>query len=222
MAINLSKITLEKQGDTHRIDLTKRSAGSSKEIVINLNWSKGGNAQKGFLAKLLSGNSDIDLDLGCFWELRDGTHCVIDGIQFAHGQGGGRNQCTNQGCYASPPWVWHTGDDRSGSGSEGENILVNPNGIKDLKRIFVYCFIYEGAARWSETNAIVTIKVPENPDIVVEMGAQTDERKFCGIADITFDTNGGMTVKKLVSFHGGHSDCDRSYGWGMRWQAGSK
>lgn len=256
MAINLSKITLEKQGDSHRIDLSKRSAGATQEIVINLNWSKNGGGKKGFWSSLFSDNSDIDLDLGCFWELRDENisgskvltnadvealiakgksdadiaalvlknkkKSVLDALQFAHGQGGPRNQITKQGCYTERPWIWHTGDDRSGSSGEGENIFVNPNGIKELNRIIVYCSIYEGVARWSETNAVVTIKVPENPDIVVEMGKQVDTRKFCAIASITFDGTGGMTVKKLVSFHNGHEDCDHAYDWGMRWQAGRK
>lgn len=222
MSISLQKITLEKQGDSHRIDLTKRSSGGSREIVINLNWSKGGSSKKGFLATLFGGNADIDLDLGCYWELKDGSHSVIDGVQFSHNQGGPRDKQTPQGRYTDQPWVWHTGDDRSGSGADGENILVNLEGVNDLRRILVYCFIYEGVARWSETNAVVTIKVPENPSIEVEMMAQTDARKFCAIADITFDNDGGMTVRKLVSFHNDHSDCDRSYGWGMKWQAGSK
>lgn len=256
MAISLSKITLEKQGDSHRIDLSKRTSGDFKEIVINLMWSKDGTRKKGFLASLFSADNDIDLDLGCFWELKEWVasglkemtdaelnelkrrgkppaeivslilknrkKSVLDALQFAHGQGGPRDKVTKQGCYTEKPWIWHTGDDRSGSTGEGENILINPDGIKDLNRIIVYCSIYEGVARWDETNAIVTVKVPENPDVVVEMGKQIDARKFCAIAEITFDDNGGMTVKKLVSFHNGHEDCDRAYGWGMRWQAGSK
>jgi len=256
MGITLSKITLEKQGDSHRIDLSKRPAGAAREIVINLMWSKDGGRKKGFLASLLGGSSDIDLDLGCFWELKDtvasglkditdaeinqmsrnGTppadivmmilknrkKSALDALQFAHGQGGPRDKVTKQGCYTQRPWVWHTGDDRSGSTGEGENILVNPDGIDELKRIIVYCSIYEGVARWAETNAVVTVKVSENPDIVVEMGKQTDARKFCAIAEITFDDRGGMTVKKLVSFHNGHEECDKRYGWGMHWQAGTK
>ena len=39
MAINLQKVTIEKSGDTHSIDLTKRET-TEKEIVINLNWSQ--------------------------------------------------------------------------------------------------------------------------------------------------------------------------------------
>jgi tellurite resistance protein TerA len=216
MAINLSKITLEKQGDSHKIDLTKHGDNTSKEIVINLNWSQ----KKGFWAALMQ--SAIDLDLGCWYELRDGTRSCIDGLQFANGQGGNKNQLTLQGCYTQKPWIWHSGDDRSGSAAEGENMIVNPQGTKDLKRMTIYCFIYEGAAKWTETNAVVTIKVPDNPDIVVEMGTQYSTQTFCAIAEISFGTDNSMTVKKLVTFHGGHQDCDNAYNWGMKWRAGSK
>jgi tellurite resistance protein TerA len=218
MAINLNKITLEKQGDSHKIDLTKKGANFSKEIVINLNWSQ---EKQGAWSKFWNGNKSVDLDLGCFYELSDGKKSVIDGLQFAHGQGGSRERETRQGRYTGKPWIWHTGDDRSGAGN-GENILVNPQGLSDLKRIVVYCFIYEGAAKWAETNAVVTIQVPDNPDIVVEMGKQYNSQNFCAIADILFGSDGSMTVKKCVTFHNGHGDCDKAYNWGMKWQAGSK
>lgn len=219
MAINLNKITLEKQGDSHKIDLSKGGSAISKEIIINLNWTQG-EQPKGFWSKLFSGSSEVDLDLGCFYELQNGQKTVIDGLQFAHGQGGPKDRLTRQGRYTDFPWIWHTGDDRSGAGA-GENILVNPKGLSELKRIVVYCFIYEGAAKWNETNAVVTIKVPENPEVVVEMGKQFDSRTFCAIAELLFD-EGSITVKKLVSFHNGHADCDKAYQWGMKWSAGSK
>jgi tellurite resistance protein TerA len=207
-------IILEKQGDSHKIDLTKHGDNTSKELVINLNWTQ----KKGFWAALTQ--SAVDLDLGVWYELQNGKKSCIDGLQFAHGLGGSKNQITNQGCYTQSPWIWHTGDDRSGAG-DGENILINPQGLSYLKRITVYTFIYEGVAKWTETNAIVTVKVPDNPDIVVEMGKQYSANKFCAIAEILFDSN-SMTVKKLVTFHNGHADCDKRYGWGMQWRAGSK
>jgi tellurite resistance protein TerA len=221
MAINLNKITLEKQGDSHRIDLTKKGDNFSKEIIINLNWSQEPE-KKGFWNTLFGGDSAIDLDLGCFYELTDGKKSVIDGLQFAHGQGGRKDQATRQGRYTGAPWIWHTGDDRGVATGSGENILVNPQGLLDLKRIVVYCFIYEGAAKWTETNAIVTIKVPDNPDIVVEMGKQYSSQKFCAIAEIVFGSDQSLTVKKLVTFHDSHGDCDKKYNWGMQWTAGSK
>jgi tellurite resistance protein TerA len=219
MPINLNKITLEKQGDTHKIDLTKQGDNFSKEIIINLNWSQ---QKQGAWSKFWNGDKSVDLDLGCFYELADSRKSVIDGLQFAHGQGGPKDRETKQGRYTGKPWIWHTGDDRSGAAGAGENILVNPQGLADLKRIVIYCFIYEGAAQWAETNAVVTIKVPDNPDIVVEMGKQYNSQKFCAIADISFSADGAMTVKKCITFHNGHGDCDKTYNWGMKWQAGSK
>ena len=209
-------IRLEKTGDTHKIDLTKRGDNPSKEILINLNWSQ----KKGFWASLT--NTNIDLDLGCWYELRDGSKSCIDALQFAHGQGGYKNQLTRQGCYIQKPWIWHSGDDRSGTASEGENILVNPQGVWDIKRMTIYCYIYEGVARWAETNGVVTIKVSGKEDVVVEMGKQYSDSKFCAIAEIIFGTDNSMIVKKLVTFHGGHGDCDKAYNWRMQWRAGSK
>lgn len=228
MSINLNKIVLEKSGDAKRINLAKDSTGNnlSKEITINLNWTQEKQEEKssglfGSLKKMFSGSDGIDLDLGCFYELRNGTKMVIDGIQFAHGQGGSRTQSSKQGRYTGQPWIWHSGDDRSGAG-DGENILLNPSGISDLKRLTVYCFIYKGVANWAQTNAIASIKVPGNPDIVVEMGQQMSNKMMCALAEINFDGSEGITVKKLVSFHNGHADCDKSYNWGLQWTAGSK
>ena len=101
-------IILEKNGDQHRINLEK-TPNISKEIVINLDWSKGG------FFKNLFGVA-IDLDLGCFYELRNGKKMLIDGLQFSHGRGGDRHHVTRQGCYDRSPYIWHQGDDRGGSG----------------------------------------------------------------------------------------------------------
>lgn len=219
MSINLQKVTIKNQGDTHSIDLSKKET-PSREIIINLNWSQGA-SKKGFLSSLLGSNNDIDLDLGCFYELSNGEKTVIDGLQFSKGQGGSKDRLTRQGRYTNTPWIWHTGDDRGSNIGSGENILVNPAGLQHLKRIVIYCFIYNGAARWTETNAVITIKVAGNPDIEVEMGKQNDQRKFCAIAEIRFHP-GSMQVKKLVTFHNTHAECDKQYHWGMKWTAGAK
>ena len=201
-------IILEKGGDTHRINLEKPSGRPLKgEIVINLDWDKGG------FFKNLFGNA-IDLDLGCFYEM------LIDGLQFSHGRGGDRHHITRQGCYDQAPYIWHQGDVRDGG--SGETIIVNPNGVNQIKRIIVYTFIYEGVAKWSETNAVVKVKVPGNDDIIVEMGQQSSNKRFCAIAQLDFGTDNSITVKKLVTFHDGHRECDKVYGWGFNYSPGSK
>jgi len=208
-------IILEKSGDKHRINLDK-GMPITGEIKINLDWSKGG------LMKRILGGGDIDLDLGCFYELRDGKKMLIDGLQFSHGRGGDRYHQTRQGCYTQSPWIWHKGDDRGGSTESGETILVNPNGISNIKRITVYTFIYEGVAKWADTNAVVKVSVPGCQDILVQMGQQSSNKRFCAIASIEFGVDNSIEVKKLVTFHDNHSDCDKSYGWGFTYSPGSK
>lgn len=208
-------IRLEKAGDTHRINFEKSSRAITKEIIVNLDWSKGG-----FLKKLFGGA--IDLDLGCFYELRDGTKMVIDGLQFSHGRGGAKDKVTCQGCYTQKPFIWHQGDDRGGGASSGETIMINPKGINDIKRIIIYTFIYEGVAKWSETNAVVKVKVPGQEEVVVEMGQQFSSKMFCAIAQLDFGGDNSITVKKLVTFHDNHSNCDAMYNWGFKYNVGSK
>ena len=67
-------IVLKKGGDSHRINLDKKTGNAlTGEIVINLDWNKGG------FWKSLLGNA-IDLDLGCFYEMRNGQKMLIDGL----------------------------------------------------------------------------------------------------------------------------------------------
>ena len=95
-------IILEKSGDKHRINLEKGGKPITGEIKINLDWSKGG-----FFKQMFGGA--IDLDLGCFYELRDGKKMLIDGLQFSHGRGGNRDQQTRQGCYTQSPFICNKG-----------------------------------------------------------------------------------------------------------------
>lgn len=208
-------IILEKSGDKHRIDLTKVGRTIIGEIKINLDWSKGG------LLKQMFGKP-IDLDLGCFYELRDGKKMLLDGLQFSHGRGGNRDRQTRQGCYTKTPFIWHKGDDRGGTSESGETILVNPIGIPNIKRIIVYTFIFEGVAKWADTNAIVKVSVPGCEDVVVQMGKQSSMKRFCAIASIEVNTDNSIEVQKLVTFHDSHSDCDKQYGWGFNYSPGSK
>ena len=207
-------VLLEKSGDSHRINLEKTSRPIG-EILINLDWSKGG-----FFKKIL-GNA-IDLDLGCFYELRDGKKMLIDGLQFSHNRGGRRDQMTRQGCYTQAPYIWHKGDDRGNSTESGESIIVNPAGLHEIKRIIVYTFIYEGVAQWSETNAVVKVKIPGQEEVLVEMCNQSSSKTFCAIAQIDFGLDDSVTVKKLLTFHTGHADCDKTYNWGFNYSPGSK
>lgn len=213
-------ILLKKKGDAEIVRLKSKAAARS--MVVNLNWK-----------------TSADLDLGCFYELKRAAppkkgflsallgggagnmKSVIDGLQFSRGRGGPRDEQTQQGCYTAPPYVWHTGDDRSGRSTDGESILINPAGCSELKRITIYAFIYEGAPQWSRTDGVVTVSIPGSPDVVVEMGRQSSRKAFCAVAGLDF-LEDSVRVTKLVTFHDGHADCDRAYRWGLGWRSGAK
>ncbi len=203
----MSKITLDKRGSSAKISLQKTSG----EIIINLNWTQ----PRGFFSR------SVDLDLGIFYELREGFKGLLDGLQFAHGRGGPRDQLTRQGCFVDFPWVWHQGDDRTGAVSTGENIFINPQGIRHLHRVVVYASIYEGTPRWNTTDAVVKIKVP-NQEISVELGKQDDSRRFCVLAELKFSGDSEINVIKHVTFHQDAVDCDRNYQWNLKYTSGSK
>jgi len=201
-----SKVTLKSKGDSFAI----KSKAVSGELLINLNWNQHPQgAKKGFFSKILGGGEAIDLDLGCLFEMQNGTKGALQPLGNSFG---GFNQ---------PPYIFHLGDDRSGALSAGENMKINLAHINQLKRILIFTYIYEGVPNWASTDAVVTINIPGQPVLEVPMGSQMDSRNFCAIAMLDFKGT-EINVSRLVSFHKGHPECDQEYGWGMRWVAGSK
>lgn len=210
------KISLDKRGESHNLPLLKK--GENRDIVCNLNWSQH-NKNAGFLSKLFS--SGIDLDLGVFYELKNGDKSLIDGLQFSGGRGGGRSQITRQGSYDYSPWIWHAGDDLTGASNEGEFVYVNPKGLKDIKRIQFYATIHDTKVKWSDTNAEISIQIPGHPTISINLGNQSDQRTLCLFCTINF-TNIGIEVSNETTFHSGRPGADEYYNWGFNYSPGRK
>ena len=177
------------------------------EIVINLNWSQG-TQKKGFFSSLF-GSQSIDLDLGAFVELTDGTKHVIQALGNSFGS-------TN-----SKPYVALDGDDRTGESVDGENIRVNGRQASNIRRMLIYTFIYEGVTNWQEADGIVTVKCPGAEDIIIKMDEYNSKFAMCAIAQIT-NNGGSFSVEKLVNFFEGHVKMDAHYGWGFKWTPGRK
>lgn len=169
------------------------------DILINLNWSQP--VKHGFFSKR---PQPIDLDLGCLYELSNGTKGCVQALG------------KNFGSLHQLPYIALDGDDRTGSVAGGENLRVSGAKMDFIRRVLVYTFIYEGIAHWQEANGVVTIKSPGNQDIVVRMDEYGSSKKMCAIAMIE-NRNGIFTVEKLVEFFDGHSAMDKRFGWGMRW-----
>lgn len=201
MAINLQK--------GQKVSLKKSSAQGLGEILVNLNWNARPE-KKGFFAGLMGGGQPIDLDLGCMYELKDGSKGVVQALGNAFG-------ALNQ-----PPYIALDGDDRTGASTAGENLRVNGNQISQIKRVLIYTFIYEGIANWKQADGVVTIKYPGAEDLIVKMDDYNSSERMCALALFENMKDETFSVEKLVQFYTGHETMDRAFGWGLRWKAGHK
>lgn len=182
-----------------KVNLSKNNG----EILINLNWSQP--EKRG-----LFGRKGIDLDLGCLYELTDGTKGCVQALGNTFGS------------LNRPPYIALDGDDRTGNNAAGENLRVNGAMISKIKRILVYTFIYEGAANWREAKGVVTVKCPGSRDIIVKMDEYGSNLGMCGIALLENENGQSLSMEKIVRFYKGHIGLDNDFHWGLHWVAGSK
>jgi tellurite resistance protein TerA len=185
----------------------EKSGGSLGEIIINLNWNQGGGAKKGLFGFKPKG---IDLDLGCLYELRDGSRSAVQALGNTFGN------------LRLPPYIALDGDDRTGAATGGENLRVNGGMISEIRRILVYTFIYEGVANWQQADGVVTVKCPGSQDLIVRMDDYNSKQMMCAIALIENYNNETFSVEKIVRFFDGHQQMDQAFNWGLRWAPGRK
>ncbi|NEV64756.1 TerD family protein [Thiorhodococcus minor] len=204
--VNLSKITLEKRGNT--VSLQKKGSQAHGEILINLNWAmRSAPVKRGLFGGTRSGG--IDLDIGCLFELKDGTKSVVQALGNTFGN------------FWGPPYIMLDADDRTGTRTEGENLRINGKHWDEIKRVLVFAFIYEGTPNWGEANAVIRLKMPEQPEIEVRLDSPDSRNPMCAIALLEND-GGAIRVTKLVDYYRAHPDVDKAYGWGLQWVRGSK
>jgi tellurite resistance protein TerA len=211
--VSLSKVTLTKAAPT--ISLTKQDAAAGT-LRVNLNWNArpAGSSGGGFLKRMTGGGGGgaIDLDLGCLYELADGTKGAVQALG---------NAFMDRNTFGDGPIVWLDGDDRSGNSAAGENLFVDLRHLARIKRIIVFAFIYEGVANWSAADGVVTLFPTSGPQIEVRLDDHDPNARMCGIAMLE-NIGGELSVRREVRYVAGHRDLDQAYGWGMSWKAGSK
>ncbi|MDN4521258.1 tellurium resistance protein [Mycolicibacterium austroafricanum] len=202
--LNLSKISLTKAAPA--VNLTK--SGERQGLMrINLNWTSGA-ARKGFFGG--GGSRAVDLDLGCLYELTDGSKGVIQALGNSFGA---RDRA---------PYISLDGDDRTGAAAGGENMYINLQYGDRFRRILIFAMIYEGAANWAAVDGVVTMFPTSGPQIEVRLDSPQTDARICAIAQV-YTTGSGLAVHREDRYiSGSQSDLDRAYGWGMQWTRGRK
>ncbi len=152
----------------------------------------------------------VDLDIGCLYELQDGTRGSIQ----AFGE--------KFGSYNNPPYVSLSGDERTGD-AEGHDEYMLVNGAKwsEIKRMLVYIYIYKGAPSWSEIKPQVVIDVPGENDLYVTLGAHDDALCLCAVGELE-NIRGGIKLTNRTEYFPGHEEMDRAFGYGLSWEDGRK
>ena len=194
-------------GETAELNCT--SLADSDEILINLKWNSSPKKQNSVLNKL-GIFKGTDLDIGCFFELKNGKKGVIQALDESFG------------ALKRPPYVALDRDDRTGMSETGETLIINGGKISEIKRILVYAFIYKGAAHWKQADATVTVKCPRAEDIVIKTDSFKSRKKMCGL--VLFENIDGenLSVQKIAKLYNGHFSLDRAFDWGLSWEHGHK
>ncbi|MFC4454625.1 TerD family protein [Deinococcus sonorensis] len=204
--VSLSKVTLEKQGQTASISLSK--TGGVQPVRVNLNWERNTVApRRGLLGLLGGGSAEADLDLGCMYRLKDGQAGVVQAL-------GNRF-----GAQHAPPYIHLDKDDRSGSAQDGENLVVQRPDLID--QVLVFAYIYEGTSTFSSVQGRLNIQDVQGNEIFMRLNNPDPRHTFCAIA-LFRNVGGRIEVSKEERYFQGHPDCDRHYGFGFQWTAGRK
>src|SRR3954454_1073487 len=204
--VSLNKLTLTKSAPA--VSLSKQGSGGGR-LRVNLNWNARPAGKGGFL-KRLTGGGAIDLDLGCLYELADGTKGVVQALGNAFG------------ALDRPPYIQLDADDRSGSSVGGENLFINLDQARNIRRVLVFAFIYEGVPAWDQADGVVTLFPATGQPIEVRLDEHAAGARSCAVALID-NSQGDLQVRREVQYINGAQDAlDRAYGWGMNWQAGRK
>jgi len=192
------------------VALSSDEMGFTK-IDIGLAWDNILTEQGGFFGKLLNKTKGkgIDLDLGCLYEMQDGTRGCIQ----AFGE--------KFGAINKPPYMNHSGDERTGD-KDGYDEEININGKhwNDIKRILVYTYIYDGVPNWSKLNPKIILDIPGEQDLVVSLSEYNDKLDLCAIGGLE-NVRGGIRLTNYTEYFPGHDEMDRAFGFGLKWGDGT-
>ncbi|GAA2311472.1 Tellurium resistance [Streptomyces kunmingensis] len=219
---------------TNAIELTKRhpvvslskQGAATGNLRVNLSWrmrtSDIGSFEKNSLVRhpfrmfkpdVVQAHTqsmvNVDLDLGCMYELVDGDKGVVQPLGSFFGD------------LNAPPYVKLSGDDRFGSAS-GETIYVNLDHREAIKRLLVFVYIYDQTPAFDRTHAIVTLYPSNGPRIEISLDERAPQARSCAVVSIE-NVKGDLVVRREVKFvYGFQAELDRLYGWGLQWGRGYK
>jgi len=181
-------------------------------ILIGVEWDNVAIKKKGFFGKLLGKlqHKGVDLDLGCLYELADGTRGALQAFG------------NKYGALHEPPYIKLSGDDRTGDAEGADEVLeIKGEHWDKIKRVLVYIYIYKGASRWDEINPKIFLDIPGEDDLVVTLNSHDDALDLCAVGGLE-NVRGGIKLTNYTEYFPGHPSMDRAFGFGIDWSDGQK
>ncbi len=200
---------LEEPG--HYIAISPSDTGF-EPIMIGVAWDNIVTQNSGFFSKWFKKvrKVGVDLDIGCMYELKDGTRGSIQAFGDKFGD------------FENPPFISLSGDERTGDAKgHDEYLLVNGSKWNEIKRILVYIYIYEGAPTWSDIKPQIVIDVPGENDLYVTLKVHDDKLPLCAVGELE-NIRGGIKLINRTEYFPGHEEMDRAFGYGLEWADGKK
>ena len=181
-------------------------------ITIGAAWDPVTKLRKGPLGSLLNlkKKTNIDLDIGCLYELQNGERGAIQ----AFGE--------KWGTIDKPPYIALSGDERTGD-TEGfdEQLNIIGENWPHIKRALIYLYIYDTRETWAGINPRVLIDIPGEEDLAVTLSHHEQHLQLCAIGMIE-NIRGGLKLTNISEYYHGHEDMDRAFGFGLNWEDGEK
>lgn len=200
--VSLRKISLEKSNSTVSL---KKQGSTFGEIVLNLNWNQD-TGKRGFFG---GGPKKIDLDLGVIFEMKDGSKGIIQALGNTFGS------------FHQFPWIELSGDDRTGAVAAGETIRINGKYFDEFDRLAVFALIYDGVPNWTQTDGVVRMTIPGQPEIEVRMDEGRNDMRLCGIATIE-NRNGELKIDRYMRYFTDQQPFAESLGYRFNWRSATK
>jgi tellurite resistance protein TerA len=177
------------------------------KIVIGAEWDNIHGFSQGFLSPLLGRvtTRKIDVDLGCLYELNDGTRGALQAADHIFGS------------YDRPPYLKLTGsNDKGNRFDQGEFIWINGAKWPEIKRLLVYVCVNGMIPDWSHIRPRVAVDVPGQKRLETVPSLRDSRLPVCAVMGLVNERNGIKATRYMEYFYGRDS-MDRAFGFGVSW-----
>lgn len=201
---------LDKNGES---GLISPPADGFNKIHVGLAWNniivEKSSGFMGLIKKMTK--QGVDLDLGCFFELNDGTRGILQPFGDLYGN------------FDALPYISLSGDNRTGEG-EGHDEAISINGTQwsKIKRVLVYCYIYKGPNDWSQIKPHLDINLSDEENLLaIEPRLKTNDLSVCALASMK-NIKDGLQIVTHGEYFVSQAAMDRAFGFGLKWEDGAK